>query len=49
MFAIRKYVETNMKKEFVEIRPYSIQEVFDESTPEPPIIFVLSPGVDPSE
>ena len=47
LFAIRKYVETHMKKEFVEIKPTSLQEVYDESTPKTPIIFVLSPGVDP--
>mmetsp|Transcript_21619 Transcript_21619/g.15867 ORF Transcript_21619/g.15867 Transcript_21619/m.15867 type:complete len:170 (+) Transcript_21619:4698-5207(+) len=49
LFAIRKYVQSHMKNEFVEFRPTNLQEVFDESTPEVPIIFVLSPGVDPSE
>ena len=49
IFAIRKYVEANMKKEFVEIRPTNIQEIYDESTPDTPIIFVLSPGVDPTD
>ncbi len=49
LFAIRKYVETVMKKEYVEIRPTNIQEIYDESSPETPIIFVLSPGVDPTD
>lgn len=38
-----------MKKEFVEIRPSNIQEVYEESQPDTPIIFVLSPGVDPTD
>jgi dynein heavy chain len=49
IFAIRKYVENVMKKEFVEIRPTNIAEVYEESTPDTPIIFVLSPGVDPTD
>lgn len=49
VYAIRKYVETNLKKEFVENKPTHMQEVFDESTPDTPIIFVLSPGVDPND
>jgi GR25 family glycosyltransferase involved in LPS biosynthesis len=48
-FAIRNYVESVMKKDFVENRPTILKEVFDESKNSEPIIFVLSPGVDPTE
>ena len=47
-FAIRNYVEHFMKKEFVDNRPTILKEVFEQSTPTEPIIFVLSPGVDPT-
>lgn len=48
-FAIRNYVESVMKKEFIENRPTILKEVFDESRNTEPIIFVLSPGVDPTD
>ena len=48
-FAIRNYIEHFMKKEFVENKPTNIKDVFDESKPTEPIIFVLSPGVDPTD
>lgn len=49
IFAIRNFVGDLMKKEFLEVKPTSLQEVFEESEPSTPIIFVLSPGVDPSD
>jgi dynein heavy chain len=48
-FAIKNYVEANMKKDFIENRPTNIKEVFDESRETEPVIFVLSPGVDPTD
>jgi dynein heavy chain len=48
-FAVRNYVEHFMKKEFVENRPTQLKEIIDESRNNEPIIFVLSPGVDPTE
>jgi dynein heavy chain len=48
-FAIRNYVEHFMKKEFIENKPTILKEVFEESKPTEPIIFVLSPGVDPTD
>jgi len=48
-FAIRNYVEANMKKEFIENRPTNIKEVLEEARETEPIIFVLSPGVDPTD
>lgn len=48
-FAIRNFVEHYMKKDFIENRPTNIEEVYNESKPDTPIIFVLSPGVDPTD
>jgi len=48
-FAIRNYVEHFMKKEFIENKPTILKDVFEESKPTEPIIFVLSPGVDPTD
>jgi dynein heavy chain len=48
-FAISNYVELFMKKEFTERRPTMLKDVFDQSKYSEPIIFVLSPGVDPTE
>lgn len=48
-FAIRNYVESEMKKDFVENKPTIIREVLSKSSPTEPIIFVLSPGVDPTD
>lgn len=48
-FAIRNFVEYYMKKDFIENRPTNIEEVYNESKPDTPIIFVLSPGVDPTD
>jgi len=48
-FAIRNYVESYWKKEFVESRPTILKDIFDEiKGPKEPILFVLSPGVDPT-
>ncbi len=49
IFAIRNFVEYYMKKEFIENKPTNLEEVVNESRPETPIIFVLSPGVDPTD
>ena len=48
-FAIRNYVEHFMKKEFTENRPTILKDVLDESQPGEPLVFVLSPGVDPAD
>jgi dynein heavy chain len=48
-FAIRNYVEYFMKKEFVENKPTNLKDVFEESKPTEPIIFVLTAGVDPTD
>ena len=39
-----------MKKDFVESKPTIISNIFEEiKSPREPIIFVLSPGVDPTD
>lgn len=48
-FAIKNYVEHFMKKEYVEVKPTILKNVFEESKPTEPIIFVLSAGVDPTD
>lgn len=49
IFAIRNYIEHFMKREFIEARPTNVEDVIEEAGPTEPIIFVLSPGVDPTE
>lgn len=48
-FAIRNFIEYFMKKEFIEARPSNLEEVIMETKSTEPIIFVLSPGVDPTD
>ena len=38
-----------MKRDFIENKPTILKEVFEDSKPTEPIIFVLSPGVDPTD
>jgi dynein heavy chain len=49
IFAIRNYVEHQMKKEFIESRPTQLREILAESNAREPIVIVLSPGVDPAD
>lgn len=49
-FAIRHFVTVGFKSsEFIQSKPASLSEIYEESTPTYPIIFVLTPGVDPTE
>ena len=49
-FAIRNFVQTGLKSaEFIQTRAASLLEIYEESSPTLPIIFVLTPGVDPTE
>jgi dynein heavy chain, axonemal len=49
-FAIRNFVQTGLKSaEFIQTRAASLVEIYEESSPTLPIIFVLTPGVDPTE
>lgn len=50
LFAVRNYVTYYMKsQEFIQSKPTSIGDIYDESEAKTPIIFVPSPGVDPTE
>ena len=49
VFACTNYVEEKMKKEFIETKPTKLSEIYESSTAKEPIIFILSPGVDPSD
>jgi dynein heavy chain, axonemal len=41
------FVESKMKKEFIETRPVRLDDIYKNSDNKEPIIFILSPGVDP--
>ena len=47
IFAARAFVESKMGPKFVDNKPFTISEVFNDSKATTPMIFVLSPGVDP--
>jgi dynein heavy chain len=44
---IQKYVIDNLGQKFIEIPPFSLEAVYKDSTEQTPLIFVLTPGVDP--
>lgn len=45
-FACGKYVEEKLGKQFVEPEPWSLDDVFPDTSARTPIIFVLSTGKD---
>ena len=44
-----EFVEQKMRKEFIETQPVRLNEVYKNTDNSEPIIFVLSPGVDPCD
>jgi len=46
--SIRNYIEKYMKRDFIESAPFLLKNIFDETTFDKPIIFVLSSGTDPT-
>jgi len=48
VFAVDKFVTNNMGKEFVEPPPFDLNEIYKSSDNKTPLVFVLSPGVDPT-
>jgi dynein heavy chain len=48
MFAARSFISANLGPVFVDPPEAKLSEVFSSSSPYTPIVFVLSPGVDPT-
>jgi dynein heavy chain len=48
IFMVQKFIEESLGSNFVEPPPFSLLETFDESRNILPLVFVLSPGVDPT-
>ena len=46
--AVTSYVTENIGRAFVEPPPFDLDAVFKNSAPRTPMIFILSPGVDPA-
>lgn len=49
LFAATAFVANNLGRKYVEPPVLDLGEVFRDSTPASPLIFVLSPGVDPTD
>ena len=47
LFIFRNFVEEKLGTKYVESRPIEFAKSYEESGPETPMFFVLSPGVDP--
>ena len=49
-FAIINFVNAFFKgTDFTSTKSTTMAEIYEESTPESPIIFIMAPGVDPTE
>eukprot|EP01059_Diplonema_ambulator_P010461 TRINITY_DN204_c1_g2_i3.p1 TRINITY_DN204_c1_g2~~TRINITY_DN204_c1_g2_i3.p1 ORF type:complete len:3050 (+),score=1214.76 TRINITY_DN204_c1_g2_i3:4746-13895(+) len=46
---VRNFIEENLDKKFVEPPPFNLTSVYRDSTATLPLVFVLSPGVDPMD
>ena len=49
LFAATKYVSNNLGPQYVDPPAFDLRGVFELSTPTIPLVFVLSPGVDPTK
>ena len=47
-FCITKFIIKNLDPRFVDPPVLDVKAVLEDSTPQTPLIFVLSPGVDPT-
>jgi dynein heavy chain len=47
--ASSRFVASNIGSQFIEPPPFNLRNIYDQSTNKIPIIFVLSPGVDPTK
>ena len=48
LFCVRKFIVNNLGHRFVEPPVLDVKAVLEESTPRTPLVFVLSPGDDPT-
>lgn len=48
VFMVYQFITDNLGKQYVEPPPFNLRDTFDESTNTIPLVFVLSPGVDPT-
>ncbi|QDZ24237.1 heavy chain of dynein [Chloropicon primus] len=48
LFSIQRYIGDNLGKEFTDIPPLNIEEVYKDSNKSTPVIFILSTGADPT-
>ena len=46
---VRNFIEEHLDKKFVEPPPFNLLDVYRDSTASLPLVFVLSPGVDPMD
>jgi len=46
--AIQEFVQVNLGKKYVDSPPFDLQACYNDSSPTTPLIFVLSPGSDPT-
>ncbi|RNF10287.1 1-beta dynein [Trypanosoma rangeli] len=48
IFMVYEFIEKQLGSQFVDPPPFNLKDTFDESTNVVPLVFVLSPGVDPT-
>ena len=49
LFAVSRYVAENQGAHFVDPPPFNLNAIYKSSTYKTPLVFVLSPGVDPTK
>jgi dynein heavy chain len=49
VFAIRRYVKSAIGEYFTESPPFDLEGAYNDSTATTPLIFILSPGADPTD
>ncbi|KAG8349154.1 putative Dynein heavy chain N terminal region 2 domain1 [Trypanosoma vivax] len=48
IFMVYEFIETQLGSKFVDPPPFNLKDTFDESANVVPLVFLLSPGVDPT-
>ena len=48
-FAVKRYVSERIGEYFTESPPFDLEGAYSDSTPVSPLIFILSPGADPTD